>query len=360
MADQFTQPSDADIGKSRSKADRWLVLAMYTILVLWLVPTAIQWFGEQFFATEPLPGTEEVTSLAGWIFWFAGLGLAASILVYTIGKWFIIRNPTIGMFVTQDTLATLFGAQNPNVFYGPGTHISFPWERRDSENNIPLQEIPEEFEFTTQCLDGIITGKGSFRFRPDQSNPVTFLGSVSAVSGDISDLIVGEIVAHIQGKSLREALNMQEELNKLLDFKFYKSDTEVEKRCGVRISDVTVRELLPSEDTQKTISAIGEAEAIARGTEIILGMTMDKVREEIAAGRMTQADVNLARDRFLSISGNLEGMQINRTEYDWSVHGLDSEALQAIAEILKTPGGQAAAVGLATRQGPSKSKRKTS
>lgn len=364
MANQFTQPSDAEIGKGRSKADRWFVLVVYTILVLWLVPSIVQWYGELFFSTEPLPEPETSdikTSLAGWVFWFAGLGLAASILVYTIGKWFIIRNPTIGMLVTQDTLATLYGAQNPNVFYGPGTHISFPWERRLGENNISLEEASNGFDFTIQCMDGIIKGRGSFRLRPDQYNPVTFLGSVSGVADDITDLIIGEIAEQFKDETVRDALNLYKDLNDHLDNEFRVKDHPIEMRCGIKISDVTIRELLPSEDMQKTMSAIGEAEAIARGTEIILGMTKDEIKTEIAAGRMTQADVNLARDRFLSISGNLEGMQINRTEVDLSLHGIDDDAIKAIAEILKTPGGQAAAAGFASRRGrTNKPKGKTS
>ncbi len=363
MADQFTQPSDADIS-NRSQIDRWLVLAVYTILVLWLVPTIVQWFGEQFFPTEPLPGAETLdvqTSLAGMIFWFIGLGLSAGILVYSIGKWFIIRNPTIGMFVTQDTLATLRGVQNPNVFYGPGTHVSFPWERRLGENNISLEEASNDFDFTIQCKDGTIKGKGSFRLRPDQNNPVTFLGSVSGVANDITDLIIGEIAEQFKDKTVREALNLYKDLNNILDKKFRKKKHPIEKRCGIRISDVTVRELLPSEDMQKTMSAIGEAEAIASGTLIILGLTKDELKAEITAGRMTQADVNLARDRFLSISGNLEGMQINRTEIDLSLHGLDPEAAKAIAAILRTPEGRALASRVTGQaKGKPKPKGKTS
>jgi hypothetical protein len=350
MADNSTRPTDAVIARGRDRTSRAIVLSLYIITSVWIFSNGVQWLGEQFF-----PDIE----LLAKIFWGLGFAMALGIVIYTVEKWFIIRNPTIGMFVTQDTFASLFGAKNVNVPYGPGTHISYPWERRLGQNNISLEEAPNNFDFIIQCSDGIINGKGSFRLRPDQMNPVTFLGSVSAVADDITDLIVGEIVAQFKDKTVKAALDNYSDLNQHLDETFRLADTDVEKRCGIRISDVTIRELLPTADMQKTMSAIGEATAIARGTEIILGMTKDEIKAEIAAGRMTQADVNLARDRFLSISGNLDGMQIKRSEFDVSVHGIDSEAIRALAELAKTPAVQAAATTATKQRTGNKPKGKT-
>lgn len=73
---------------------------------------------------------------------------------------------------------------------------------------------------------------------------------------------------------------------------------------------------------------------------------------------MTQADVNLARDRFLSISGNLEGMEIKRNEFDVSLHGLDPEAAKAITAILNSREGQAVIARYAGSKKKKKGKRK--
>jgi hypothetical protein len=78
------------------------------------------------------------------------------------------------------------------------------------------------------------------------------------------------------------------------------------------------------------------------------------VARRLRSGELTMADINLARDRFLSISGNLEGMEIKRSEFDVSIHGLDTDAVQAIADIAKTPGGQAALANQGKKKGGKK------
>ena len=335
-----TIPLDSEINKDRNRGARFLVLIAYVLLVPTLTMILFPILGEQFFPKS---------ALAWKISLIMGLAAGIVVLGLSIEKLFVIRNPTTAMFLTQDTIASLVGSDDVNIAYGPGTHLSFPWERRLGENNISLTEAPNDFEFPVQCIDGTLTGAGSFRVRPDQKNPVTFLSSVSSVADDISDLVVAEILAFFKDKTAAEALNTLGDLNCHLDRKFRKNDTEVEVRCGVQISDVTVSRLLPSEELQRTLSAVSEARAIAKGVEILMGMTPEEQKTAIREGRLTQADINLARDRFLSISGNLAGMQINRQEVDLSFHGLDPEALATIAEILKTPGGMAAATAFATR-----------
>jgi hypothetical protein len=334
-----TIPLDSEINPNRDRGARFLTLVVYILLVPSLTMILFTVLGEQFFPNSVLMFKISL---------IIGLAVGIGVLGLSIEKFFIIRNPTTAMFLTQDTIASLLGKNDVNISYGPGTHISFPWERRLGENNISLLEAANDFNFTVQCADGTLTGSGSFRVRPNQSKPVVFLSSVSAVADDIRDLIVGEVVAFFKNKTAAEALNTLGDLNKHLDVLFRQSDTEVEERCGVQISDVTVTELLPSEELQRTLSAVSEAGAIAKGVEILLGMNQEEQKTAIREGRLTQADINLARDRFLSISGNLAGMDIKRQEFDFSFHGLDPEALTAMAEVLKTPGGMAVATAAAT------------
>jgi hypothetical protein len=43
----------------------------------------------------------------------------------------------------------------------------------------------------------------------------------------------------------------------------------------------------------------------------------------------------------MAISGNLEGMDISRNEYDINIRGLDKETVQELGNILRSPVGQA-------------------
>lgn len=345
----FTVPLDTDIGIERNRTGRWTVFGIFTALTPIITTTFTAWLGGQFF-----PANELINSICSVV----GFAAAIPLVLISAEKFFFIRNDTTAMFVTQDTFATLRNSPDVNILYGPGTHVSYPWERRIGANNISLSEAPNTLEFTVQCRDGTLTGKGSFRLRPDQRNPVAFLSSVAGVADDISDLIKTEILAWFKAKSAVEAMDSLEDLNIHLKTNFADVDTEVEKRCGVKLSDISISELLPSEELRRTFSALSEATVVQEGVRIILGLTQNQIDRRIKAGTMTQADVNLARDRFLSISGNLDGMQIKRSEFDLSVHGIDGEAIKALVELAKTPAAQAAAVAAAgSSRGRAKSKK---
>jgi SPFH domain / Band 7 family len=348
-----TIPLDSDINEYRNRHLRLMVLLGFygLTLILSIIFTTVM--GAQFF-----PGN----SLVFKVCFVFGLAAGVGICIPTTEKLFLIRNPTTGMFITQDTLASLTGIGDVNIAYGPGTHLSFPWERRLEGNNISLEEAANAFDFTVQCSDGILQGSGSFRLRPDQSKPVTFLSSVSAVADDITDLIIQEILAKISGLTVKETLLGLKTLNVHLDQEFRGRKTEIEERCGVHISDVTVSKLLPTAELQRTLSAISEAEAIAQGVSIILGMDQATMRESVKNGTLSQEDINRARRDFLSVSGNLDGMEIKRQEFDLNIRGLDGDAIKAITELAKIPAIQAAAAGFAARKsgGSNKTKGKKS
>jgi regulator of protease activity HflC (stomatin/prohibitin superfamily) len=302
------------------------------------VPTFFAFFGWWLSANV---SSELASSLIFWISFSLGITVA----VASIESLFVIRNSTTSMFVTIDQLRSLRNKDQVNVAYGPGTHIAFPWETRLKENNISLEEAAQNFEFQVQCSDGLINGFGSFRLRPDLRSSVTFLNSVAGVASEIRDLIISEIVDQFSPEggsiSVRKAIDDFGKLNNHLQDTFAKQHHEVEDRYGIVLTDVTISKILPSEDVQKTLSGLTEATAIAAGTEILLGIPKGEMAKWIEEGKTTQADIKEARDRFMSISGNLEGMDISRNEYDLNIRGLDKEVTSELKEILKSPGMQA-------------------
>lgn len=342
-----TRPLDINIS-NRAQRSRWSVLLLYLVLAPVVGLTFGLFLGFAFFDNN----------VAVTVFTIIVTGICCVVGYSNIENLFIVRNPTTGMFVTIDQLRTLLGKENVNVYYGPGTHISFPWETRSPENNISLTEATNSFEFELQCSNGVIKGNGSYRMRPDFSLPITFLTGVAAVADEIRDLIIADIVNFFKGKNVVTAISMLGELNDYLMDKYGigKAPNDVEARFGIQIGDVTISKLLPTEEVQRSISAISEAEAIQRGTEILLGISKATMNRRLKDGTLTQADINLARDRFLSISGNLEGMEIKRQEFDVSLHGLDTDAIQSLVELAKTPAAQAAVVGASKKTKPKKTK----
>ncbi len=336
-----THPLDSFITRNRFK--RFLVMIVMITVFLggsFLLGRSLGW---QLFET----GT--MTTIGGIL----GAGFGALMMAMVFEKVFVVRNPTTGMFITQDVLQSLLGGDSVNVLYGPGVHIAFPWERRLEENNLSLQEASNLFTFIVQCIDGTLEGEGSFRLRPDMNNPVAFLSGVAAVAEEIKDLFVARIIEHTSGKKMQQVMSDLKGLNEFLQG-FRDGGFNVEQQFGVSITDVTVSKLLPSKEVQKTLSALSEARAVKQGTAILLGMSMTEVQQRLKAGELSPAEYNHARDRFLAMSGNLEGMNINRTEIDFSVHGVTTEALKELRELAQTPAAQTAAAAMSSRAKGSK------
>lgn len=318
MTIQENTPADSDI-LNRDRKMRWGVLIGTTSLV------ALTGYAGGYLFSNELMESDLAAQVGGLIGLAAGLILDVEILHRSV-----IRNTTTQSFLTIDTLASLLGKKNVHATYGPGTHIAFWWERRIPENNISLEEASQDFEFVLQCSDGTITAKGSFRLRPNMTQSIEFLTGVAAMAADLQDLIIARAVRFLGKEKVGKAVTLLEELNIVLEEEFCARNTAFEKRFGVHVGDITIKELLPSEDVQKTMNALTEAAAIKKGTALLLGMSMAEVKRKLDAKTLSYADYNHARDRFLSISGNLEGMDIKRTEFDLSVHGIEKETAEAI------------------------------
>lgn len=327
--------------KNPSRLSRFSVLAGFVLITPLITTGVSSWLAGQFF-----PGNALIQSISTIV----GLCAALPLIGIASEKKFLIRNITTGMFVTQDTLRSLLGKIEINVPYGPGTHISFPWERRLAGNNILLEDAAIAFAFKALRPDGTLNGKGSFRMRPDPNNPVSFLSSAAAVGEEVRDLIIAEIQKFFKGGSLLEFAAKIAELNEHLNEVFVNLLALVEERNGVTISDVTVSELLPSEELQRTMTGIAEAHAIHQAVLALLGMkNQDELNQALQTGTMSQDDVKRARENILAITGNMDNLKVERREFDFNIRGLSDEAIDAITELAKTPAAKAAATAATSR-----------
>lgn len=301
----------------------------------------------------------------GWLGGLIGL-IFGTVLVDHFWKHFVIQNDSVQAFVTIDQLWTLLGGnKDPNsgdkqvyVSYGPGFHLCFPWESRTEKNNVPLEEVSESFTLTTQTQTGTVTFKGSLRMRADIRHLVSFISGVAAIPGDITDLIKTFIIQWTAGKSIDDVLANVKDLNEDLQFEFgliakktasgalqigKSSDvSNFERRFGVNVSDVTIAEVLPSKEAQKTRSAIDEAVIIAEGTARLLGFTPDdialpypktaaaKANEALAAKTLTRAEYERAQARFMAASENIT---MTATDFNLNLSGVDPDVAKALSAI---------------------------
>lgn len=346
MSLTYTKPEDKLLNRNR-KARRRVLIG--TSILTPLVSSIAGVTAGRVFFDGALP------MIIGGI---AGAGGGVIAVTAMVSNLFLIVNNSTGMFLTIDRLRSLLDRDDINVAYGPGTHICFPWEQRLPENNIPLEEATVTFEFSVLCTDGLLQAKGSARLRPDIQNPLAYLSGVASVAEDITDLVIAFAVEKMARTTVTKATKFLPELNQLLRNEFVKypdvatqaaraaeygvkpkelgpDQTVFELRFGVGVGDIVIKELLPSEEVLKTISALTEATAIKKGTAIMLGLSMRQVADRLKDKSLSQTDYNNARDRFLAVSGNMEGVDITRYEVDLSAHGIDPATVEALLALLR-------------------------
>jgi hypothetical protein len=364
MATQIAQaeiekvPSDEVINPSRGRLGRFICLASYIPLAGFAAKAFTYNLATMPFTNEAGEVTNKlVDGLASGSSWIA----AIAVLGISIPKWFLISNDPNRMFVTQNTLASFFGAKQIDVAYGPGLHPCYPWEKRIEGNNISLDEATVEFDFTITLEDGSLSGKGAYWLRPDHTDPVRFLRGVASVGEEIKTLIIAEIQDYVASDDFRnerisanDTSRITQLVNKRLEALFGDNDDTkkqaIERRNAVIISNAAVESVQISGDLSKTVTGIAEARAIQKATAILLGFAdSTEMAEALKKGLINQDDISRARRDVLSISGNLEGMTVNRQEYALDVRGLTPELLDVIGQVLKTPAARAAAIAAAAR-----------
>lgn len=258
---------------------------------------------------------------------------AAFVGFLAIKHLFVVQNSSTGMLVTIDRLRSMFTGKDSHVVYGNGDLICFPWERRLAENNIPVVEVADTFEFEAVCKDGTLKGTASFRIRPDFNNPLAYLSGADAVDQDFTGLLRSFITDWLASCTIKEAVNGKKELNAALRQEFAAKVSEFEARFGVQVGDITVDQLLLSKEVSETLNARNEAVNIAEGTAVLLGFeSAVAMREAVARGDITTAEVEAFTRIFLITSGNMNAATTTRFEVDLS--GLSPEVSQVIAEVL--------------------------
>lgn len=279
------------------------------------------------------------------------IGLAIGAIGFSkIIDLFFVEVDTSAAFITIDQLASFFGSKEVYVAYGPGFHNSFPWERRQKDNNISIEEASEDFKMTVQGTTGEINIKGSTRLRPDIEHLAIFRGGAGSVADNLTDLIKSFILEHMAGKSLEQALHETKNINDMLQERFagppdkdndgqvdstkkHPSVTDFETRFGVKVSDVTVAEILPSEDARATRNAVDEAEQLAITTAKLLGY--NTLADAKTAGA-TAADIARARNDAMAASKNNTNIDVKRQDFAFTMDAKPEvvTALQGLAPAL--------------------------
>ncbi len=329
MAQTQTNPLDSDIDRDRSTrltstfVSPILALGLSTTIGKFLLTTALglpDWFG---FAIGCAGGT-----------WLALELIERSIIV----------NKSVQAFVTVDPLISLLNEGNALVSYGPGTHFCHFWEQRIPENNIGLGAVAINITGTVQTKNGTLTKKGSVRLRPNIKQLEAFISGVGAIPSDLAGLIEAEVVEYLSNKDVLEVLLKIKDLNLHLKRKFVEDEHgkhvshPIEDRYGIIIDDVTIDELLPSKEIMETMGTLTESQLLNKIVAESFGFdNTSYFNEAIAERKFTNEEVTRRRTEIMAMSGNLQGMDLKRADYNVNLNGLGDispEVAQAIATAI--------------------------
>ena len=324
---EFNQTDEMIVERNRL----WrVIIAGLSLVFIFLIGYLFGFGFAKFFKLPSLLGTG------------LGLGLSGLGVMWILPKLYV-TNDAVSAFVTIDMLKSLIGSKDILVTYGPGFHVTFPWEKRVSGNNVDLSEAAENFSFEVQTPTGNLDGKFSIRLRPDITHLPEFLAGVASVAADLGDIIKAKIIGHLGNKPLTDALTGLADLNAALTAEFKHGATQEEQasdfemRFGVIIGDVTVSGLMPSKALQETMSAKTESAVIDAIIASSFGKkSMRDLQKAVDAGTITQDEVNRRRNQTMAMSGNLQGMDFSESTFNLRVSGLDKldpAIAQAIAAI---------------------------
>lgn len=332
---RITEQSDERVERDRfGRMFVAITAPVITVVVGWLL-------GLSFATFFHLP------SFLGGALGFIGGGFAA---LWILTNSFITNEPVVGAFVTVDAVQALIG-NNGNVTYGPGgPHPCFFWEQREAKGNVNLSEVVENFTAKVQGPAGSFTVKYSVRLRPDITQLPDFLSGVAGIEGGIEGIISAFVSSYLADKNASDAGSLIKGLNEALKKEFEEGEgnktiSEFEDRFGIIIGDITVDELLPSDEVQKAMDGASEALALQRIVCQSLGYKdMVAVQEAVEKGVLSTKDVDRATLNAMTITNNLHGMNVGRQFYDIDING-DEDVVRGLKELIPHAAAVAARAG---------------
>lgn len=295
--------NDSDSEIKRNRILRWAVAGIAAVIITFIPGILI---GYTLASIIPISGI-------GWLGFFLGIASGLYVLAYVFPRYFLIRVGQVRCFVTLNPLLSFFGIKgNPNITYGPGDNIAFPWEERSRKGNVPLDIITLDWEENVPGKTTQLLVKGSYQFKPDITMASRFIGvDDSTILGGVIDLIESKVSSILATKSADSAKREIDKLNIALGAYFGIETDEpslevsnFEQGYGIHSVQVTVSSIDLPAHVQKTRDAVDEAEQVLRGVAKMYGMSTTELKQKVSGGKISIPEYNNMLDRFAATSDN--------------------------------------------------------
>lgn len=295
--------NDSDSEIKRNRFGRWFVLIGSTVLTWTLIMIPMSFILGFILSFWP-------TLAIGWVF---ASWATMEIFRYLIPRYYLITVGQIRAFVTLNPLLSLVGFKgNPNVIYGPGTNVCYPWETRTEKGNVSLDIITIPFTEEVPGKDTQLLSTGSYQFKPDIIRTDRFIGvDAATIQGGAIDLIKAKVSANLADKSADEAKGELEKINDNL-YNFFGLNTDdpssdvsqFEDDYGIHTVKVTLSGIDVPPSVQETRDAIDKANQFRRGLAAMFSMTEEELQEAVKSKNITREQYSDMVSQFAAVSGN--------------------------------------------------------
>jgi hypothetical protein len=304
-----------DASCNRNWFFRWVVAGASFVLAFYAPINLVQML---LFKLNP-----ELVELGFWI----GL-LMGGIIVDRIMDFFIVYNEEWTAYLTQNPIT------GQNIAYGPGIHISYPWELRNKTGNYPLTVITQQFTIDVPTQTSNLTFGGEIGWAVDLSRLNKFVGvGPEVVTSAFIGFIKGFVTSKAGGMKAEEAVPNLSTINSEMnaEFKAADSDTTPEGQFGVKTAFLNITSVDYPAAVKKARDGVAEGAQNNNVVAATLGLTPAELRAKMDNGDITVDQFKAFHDRAMATTEN-------------ATMTLDVKEIKGVPEALQS---LAAAIGLA-------------
>ncbi len=268
---------------------------------------------------------------------YSGNMAAFATFIWIIYRSWISNGKDVAL-ITINPVASFLN-KDPFVYYGPGDHACYWFEKRSRDGVVPLGEVSVRIEFESQGKGGTFHSFGASRYRPDINRLMAYKNGAATVSSELRGLIIPKISHRLSTEQVETGITLAPVINQELESTFKLDVSPVEERMGIIFGDVTMERIVPSNEVKKAMDGAAEMRAMMSFmVPMSLGYpTMEAMNQAVADGKLSSDAVINATKVAMTITDNLHGMKLNETTFNLNLDGLgdlDPESAKALGAAL--------------------------
>jgi hypothetical protein len=296
------KPTDDLIpNKMRGRYGRGLILIL-SVVAMFSVPTLLVGYWGSF------TGIPLITVIGGLI----GFRVGGYFVSRLIPDRFLVNNAEWVGYVTENI------AGGEMVPYGPGLHVSYPWEQRNQKGNYSLEVLTLPFQVKISTVTSQVLVDCDYEFAINLPRITQAIGiNTSTVENGLVSFMANFLTSKCSGpeKDAEWVRGHIDDLNEALSQEFGPSAESFATKYGFITVSLVINKISFPESVQATRDAIDKAANMHTVVAKLYGMEPEDLQQKLASKEITVAEYNKMLNRALVESGNAK-MGFNVFEAD--------------------------------------------